>query len=301
MRDKMIKTMTCRSKTTERFWGSHFAVVKLCLLGIVASWLICTHAGAQDSNPDSNLKDAPSEITAPIRVGKIPNEPYGVWLALGSPFRYLFAATSVFVVWLTIERLVVLRYGRVIPRHFVKRFFEHLKEGNLDPKMALKLCEENGSPIALVLANGVRKWGKSSVEIEQAIIDGGERQVSQLRKHIRALNGAATISPLLGLLGTVMGMIKSFNDISQKAAMGKSEELAGGIGLSLLTTAAGLAIAIPSLVMYMYFTSRVDTLVVDMDTKAQEMVDYISAEGLAEQSRANSKSATAKPEPRRVV
>ena len=175
-----------------------------------------------------------------------------------------------------------------------------MQAGNLDPKMAIKLCEDNGSPIALVLASGLRKWGKSSVEVEQAIIDGGERQVSQLRKHIRVLNGAATVAPLLGLLGTVVGMIDSFNRISQKAAMGKSEALASGIGLSLLTTAAGLGIAIPALVMYMYFTGRVDSLVIEMDGIAQELVDKISAEGLAEQAR-TAKLSAAKPESRRAV
>jgi biopolymer transport protein ExbB len=296
----MMDRSTGPGRTRKPHWRTRIALGMLLVVFLVCSSVVWNQATAQGQ--DVAPSDVPQNVNQPLNVGKIPSEPYGVWLALGNPFRYLFAATSVFVVWLTIERLVVLRYGRVIPRHFVKRFFEHLKEGNLDPKSAIKLCEENGSPIALVLANGLRKWGKSSVEVEQAIIDGGERQISQLRKHIRALNGAATISPLLGLLGTVMGMIKSFNDISQKAAMGKSEELAGGIGLSLLTTAAGLAIAIPSLVMYMYFTSRVDALVVEMDAKAQELVDYISAEALAEQARANAKTgATAKPEPRRAV
>lgn len=231
--------------------------------------------------------------------GKIPTEPYEVWLALGA-FRFPLALTSIIVLWFTIERLVVLRHGRVIPTPFVKRFFEHLKAGNLEQKMAIKLCEDNGSPIALVLANGIRKWGKSSVEVEQAIIDGGERQVSQLRKHIRILNGAATIAPLLGLLGTVVGMIDSFNRISQSAAMGKSEALASGIGLSLLTTAAGLGIAIPALIMYMYFTGRVDSLVIEMDGIAQELVDMISAEGLSEQARATAKAST-KAESRRAV
>ncbi|HEY0981361.1 MotA/TolQ/ExbB proton channel family protein, partial [Schlesneria sp.] len=141
----------------------------------------------------------------------------------------------------------------------------------------------------------------SSVEVEQAIIDGGERQVSQLRKHIRILNGAATIAPLLGLLGTVVGMIDSFNRISQSAAMGKSEALASGIGLSLLTTAAGLGIAIPSLIMYMYFTGRVDSLVIEMDGLAQDLVDIISAEGLSEQARAAAKANSAKAESRRAV
>ena len=276
----------------------------LVMLLLFAAGMIWAQADAQESSPSNegaSAAKAPwTKDAAWSKEGNIPSEPYEIWIALGA-FRYPLALTSIIVVWFTIERLVVLRHGRVIPRPFVKRFFEHMEAGNLDPKIAIKLCEDNGSPIALVLANGIRKWGKSSVEVEQAIIDGGERQVSQLRKHIRILNGAATVAPLLGLLGTVVGMIDSFNRISQKAAMGKSEALASGIGLSLLTTAAGLGIAIPALIMYMYFTGKVDSLVIEMDGMAQELVDMISAEGLAEQARSAKAAAAGKPEPRRAV
>lgn len=287
-----------RLETRYGLQSKGLSLASLLVLLVMAVSTIWTQARGQDSvNESDNSTPRAKAGGKEDQIGRIPVEPLEVWEKLGV-FRYPLGVCSIIVVWFTIERLVILRYGRVIPRHFVKRFFEHLQEGNLDPKSAIKLCEENGSPIALILANGVRKWGKSSVEVEQAIIDGGERQVSQLRKHIRVLNGAATISPLLGLLGTVVGMIKSFNDIGQMNAMGKSEKLATGIGLSLLTTAAGLAVAIPALVMYMYFTSRVDALVIDMDGKAQELVDYISAEALAEQSRA-AKAGVVKPETRR--
>ncbi|MFO0917307.1 MAG: MotA/TolQ/ExbB proton channel family protein [Planctomycetaceae bacterium] len=233
----------------------------------------------------------------------IPRDPMGIILALGW-FVYPLGLTSIIALWVAIERLVVLRRGRVIPRHFVKRFFDLLEEGKLDPKSAMKLCEENGSPIAAVFAHGIRKWGKPSVEVEQAIIDGGERQVSQLRSYLRVLNGAATVGPLLGLLGTVWGMVESFNTIALKAAMGKSSELAAGIGLALLTTVVGLLIAIPALVMYMYLAGRVDALVMEMDSLAQELVDFISAEGIMEQQRtaAANRTAAAKPvDARRAV
>ena len=172
--------------------------------------------------------------------------------ALGLPLLIAFLGTSVIAVWFTIERLVVLRRGRVIPRPFVERFLQNLEQGNLEPEQALTLCEENGSSIALVFAHGIRKWGKSSVEVEQAIIDGGERQVSHLRSHLRVLNAVAQITPLVGLLGTVIGMIQCFNDVAISQAMGKADQLAGGIGIALLATAAGLVVAIPSLTMYMY-------------------------------------------------
>lgn len=215
----------------------------------------------------------------------IPETPWEVLKAMGYLFSVPLVASSIVAFWFAIERLVVLRRARVIPKAFVKRFFQHLEQGKLDPKAALRLCEENGSPVALVFAHGLRKWGKPSVEIEQAIIDGGERQISRLRTHLRVLNGVATITPLIGLLGTVVGMIGAFNQMASTAAMGQTERLAGNIGLALLTTAAGLIIAIPALIMYMYLAGRVDALVVEMDQLAQRLVDLISAEALADQSR----------------
>jgi biopolymer transport protein ExbB len=212
----------------------------------------------------------------------IPTSPLEIAAALGWPILSAFAVASVIAVWFSIERLLVLRRSRVIPRHFVERFLQNLEQGNLDPEQALRLCEENGSPMANVFAYGVRKWGKPSVEVEQAIIDGGERQVAQLRSHLRALNAIATLGPLLGLLGTVIGMIRCFNEIAMSQAMGKADQLAGGIAIALLATAVGLFIAIASLTMYMYLAGRSDALVMDMDLLAQEVVQLVSAEAIAE-------------------
>jgi biopolymer transport protein ExbB len=205
----------------------------------------------------------------------------GIVQAMGYEFVVPFVIASVIAMWFSIERLVVLRRGRVLPRPFIQRFLQHLEQGQVDRESALELCEENGSPVASVFAHGIRKWGKPSVEVEQAIIDGGERQVSQLRKHLRVVNGVATVTPLIGLLGTVIGMITAFNEIANTGPLGKAQELAVGISLALLTTAAGLMIAIPSLIMYMYLAGRVDALVMEMDHLAQNVVHLISAEGLA--------------------
>lgn len=199
----------------------------------------------------------------------------------GGPLMIPIIFCSVVALAFGVERMVILRRRRVIPKSFVNRFLAHLEQGTLDRVKALRLCEENGSPVAEVFAHGVRKWGKPSVEVEQAIIDGGERQVNQLRKHLRVLNSVATIAPLLGLLGTVMGMIQCFNEIANNHAMGKAKQLAGGIGIALITTAGGLSVAIPALILYMYLTGRVDALVVEMDGLSQKVVDLISAEGQA--------------------
>ncbi len=188
------------------------------------------------------------------------------------------------------ERAIALRRGRVIPAPFVKRFLHQLREGKLDRDQALDLCQESQSPVSEVFAGAVRKWGRSSVEVEQAIIDAGERVGHGLRRYLRLFNAIATLGPLLGLLGTVFGMIRLFNDISTADAMGRTELLAGGISEALLTTAAGLSIAIPALCIYLLFVSRVDRLLLDIDALGQELVQLISAEALQDAKGARGKS-----------
>ena len=176
------------------------------------------------------------------------------------------------------ERAMSLRKGRVIPRPFVKRFVSQMQTGELSRGEASRLCKENKSPVASVCGAAVRKWGQPAQVIEAAIADEGERVGNRLRRSIRMFNGISTITPLLGLLGTVIGMIRAFNAIVTTGAMGKPELLAAGISQALITTAAGLCVAIPALIAYLYFTSRVDHLLMEMDSIGQQMVDSISLE-----------------------
>jgi len=188
------------------------------------------------------------------------------------------------------ERSINLRRGRVIPKPFVTRFLQQIREGELDRQQALTLCDENKSPVAVVFAGAVRKWGRPAVEVEQAIIDAGERVTNHLRRYLRVLNAVATVSPLLGLLGTVVGMIRSFNAIATHDAMGRPELLASGISQALLTTAAGLSVAIPALLFYLFFVSRVDRLIIDIDALGQELANMISAGELHDKEAPASKS-----------
>jgi biopolymer transport protein ExbB len=146
--------------------------------------------------------------------------------------------------------------------------------------------------VAEVFAGAVRKWGRPAVEIEQAIIDSGERVTNGLRRYLRVINGVATVSPLLGFFGTVTGMIRAFNTIATADALGRPELLAKGISEALLTTAAGLTVAIPALICYLFFLSRVDRLIIDIDALGQEVVETISAEQLQDKQQAP-------PKPRR--
>ena len=199
----------------------------------------------------------------------------------GGPMMFPLGLSSFLLLVFVFERLIALRRGRVIPKPFVKRFLEQISEGQLDRELALELCEQNRSPVAEVFGAAARKWGRPAVEVEQAIIDAGERITHGLRKYLRILNGISTVSPLLGLLGTVLGIINCFNTIARSSAMGHYDLLAGGIGEALLTTAGGLFVAIPALVAYLCFVGRVDQLIMEIDAESQKLVELISAESQA--------------------
>ena len=208
----------------------------------------------------------------------------------GGWMMYPIALCSFVLTVFCFERLIALRGGRVIPRPFVRRLIEQLQQQQIEKEEALELCERNPSPIAQIFVAAVKKYGRPAVEVEQSVLDSGERVTYQLRRHLRLLNAISNVSPLLGLLGTVLGMIEAFNAISTQEAMGRPELLAGGIGHAMLTTAAGLLVAIPAYLAYMYFLGRTDRLVMEMDVYAQQVIDAISAEGLSESEHGKSRS-----------
>jgi biopolymer transport protein ExbB len=207
-------------------------------------------------------------------------------LVAGGPLVIPIVLSSFVMLLIVFERLISLRRRRVVPRLFIERFLLQLRENALDRNEALARCEAESSHIARVFAAAVRKWGKPAVEVEQAVLDEGERIANVLRRYLRVLNGVSTVSPLLGLLGTVWGMIQSFNVIASSPAMGRAEMLAGGISVALITTAAGLLVAIPAMIFYLYFVGRVDHLIMEIDHQGQELVNLISCEALEERRTA---------------
>ncbi len=196
----------------------------------------------------------------------------------GGPLMVPIGLCSFILLVFVFERAIALRRGRVIPRPFVKRFMHQLRVGGIDQEEALALCEKNRSPVAEVFTAAVLKWGRPSVEVEQAIIDSGERVTNGLRRYLRLFSTISTLGPLMGLLGTVLGMIRAFNRIATADAMGRPELLAGGISQALLSTAAGLTLAIPAFIAYTFFISRVDRLIIEIDTLGQDVVSSIAAD-----------------------
>jgi biopolymer transport protein ExbB len=252
----------------------------LLVLWLLAGLVVCCGSTAAEETAAIDEVAAEQRAAPVAEENPIPTRDLWDIIQDGGLLMIPLAVCSLLLVTLIFERTISLRRGRIIPRPFVRRFLEQIRGGELEREGALELCEENGSPVATVFAGAVRKWGRPGVEVEQAIIDSGERATNGLRRYLRIFNGIATISPLLGLLGTVVGMIRAFNAIATSDAMGRPELLATGISQALLTTAAGLSIAIPALIVYMYFVSRVDRLIIDIDALAQQLVNVISAEEL---------------------
>ena len=269
---KLLKSLTFRTCCI---------TLSLCAAAFVVSHV--SHAAdppTAAANPDLEpISESGSDPQAEnVNAGEIAEQNLFVIIQQGGLLLYPILFASFILVLFVFERLISLRRRRVIPRPFVRQFLHQLRERSMDQEEAMAMCRKNGSPVAEVFAGAVQKWGRPAVEVEQAIIDSGERVTGGLRRYLRLINGIATVTPLLGLLGTVVGMIQAFNDIATADAMGKPELLAAGIGQALITTAGGLTVAIPALIAYMFFLSRVDRLVMDIDAVSQDVVAEISAE-----------------------
>jgi biopolymer transport protein ExbB len=265
------------------------------LIGLAAIVTLPSRPAAAQSGDSANTADEPAvkiaadgSTPAAPAVASAPSTSkslLGIVREGGIVMLPLLICSFVMLIFV-FERAISLRRGRVIPGPFVKRFLHQLEDGQLDKEQALLVCEENGSPVSRVFSAACKKWGRPAVEIEQSIIDTGERVVHELRNYLRVFNGLVTLSPMLGLLGTVCGMIHAFSDIATADAMGRPELLAKGISEALLSTATGLAVAVPALVLYWWFVSVVDRLTVRIDALGQEVVGQISAEAIQEKAAA---------------
>lgn len=179
---------------------------------------------------------------------------------------------SVVAVAIIIERLWTLRRRRVLPDDLTVKVWEWAHNRKLDEVHLRALAES--SPLGQILATGLLNRGRSREIMKESIEDTGRHVVHELERYLNSLGTIAAITPLLGLLGTVIGMVKVFTAITTHG-VGNPAVLAGGISEALLTTAAGLSIAIPSLIGYRYLRGRVDSLVVQMEKEAMKLVDTI--------------------------
>lgn len=182
---------------------------------------------------------------------------------------------SVIAVAIIAERLWTLRASRVLPRHLVAQVWDWAKDKQLDMERLRKLRAD--SPLGRILAAGLVNRNASRSIMKEAIEDTGRHVVHELERYLNTLGTIATISPLLGLLGTVFGMIQVFSAITTHG-VGNAGAVAGGISVALITTAAGLMVAIPSLLFYRFFRGKVAMLVLRMEKQALRMVEVLQGQ-----------------------
>ncbi|OOZ42061.1 biopolymer transporter ExbB [Solemya pervernicosa gill symbiont] len=182
---------------------------------------------------------------------------------------------SVVALAIIAERFWTLQRNRVMPKHLVAQLYASVRQGPMAPDQIQTLRQ--GSALGRILAAGLTNMNHSREVMKEGIEDTGRHVVHELERFINTLGTIAAITPLLGLLGTVIGMIKVFAAITSQG-LGNPTALAGGISEALITTATGLCVAIPSLMFYRFFRGRIDELVIGMEQEAMKMVEVMHGE-----------------------
>lgn len=187
-------------------------------------------------------------------------------LISGGPLMWPIGFMSVLVIAFSIERALALRRSRVIPRALIRELGDLGTQGRFDPRQAYRICQQYPSTTATIIRAMLLKVGRPHAEVEQAVNDVCQREASRLYNNIRTLNLAASVTPLMGLLGTVWGMIEAFFATANLApGANRAEELASGIYVALVTTLGGLTVAIPAVMLAHYFEGKIQKLFHEID------------------------------------
>lgn len=179
---------------------------------------------------------------------------------------------SIIAAAIILERLWTLQRQRVLPKELTDKVWKLVEGRQLQDKHIAAL--QQNSPLGKVLAAGLENRNRPREIMKEAIEDTGRHVVHELERFLNALGTIAAISPLMGLLGTVFGMIRTFNTITS-TGIGNPAAMAGGIAEALITTAGGLAVAIPAVICYRFLRRRVDDLVIDMEKEAIKIVQAL--------------------------
>ena len=179
---------------------------------------------------------------------------------------------SVLALGIAVERFISLTRGKLLPAEFSEGLRETFAGGK-DYKAGMEYCEENPCPLSNIFKAGINRAPQGDEAMEKAIEDAGVREINKMKRSLKPLSVIARVAPLLGLLGTVYGMITAFQSASAMG-VGKADRLATGIYEALVTTATGLTLAIPVVIVYEILCHRVDSIVDHMDDQAFEFLEY---------------------------
>jgi biopolymer transport protein ExbB len=182
---------------------------------------------------------------------------------------------SIVALAIIVERLWTLRTARIMPPQLLPQVWNLYRKDQLDNVQLRKL--KTSSPLGAILAAAIGSFAEGRDAMKESVEQTGRQVIHDLERYLNALGTIASVSPYLGLLGSVLGMIKVFSTFSAAGGIGNPTRLAGGISEILVATAAGLAVAIPSLIFYRYFQGRVTDLTLQMEEEAVRMIDVLSS------------------------
>ena len=196
-------------------------------------------------------------------------------LTAGGGLLVLMLLSSIVALAICIERLYTLNAKKIAPPHLLATVWKQLKAGEMDAARLRTL--KQSSPLGRILAAGLGNAYHGRDVMKESIQEAAAHVIHDLERYLNTLGTIAAITPLLGLLGTVVGMIKVFAEIMAQGT-GNASVLAGGISEALITTAAGLTVAIPALAMHRYFIGKIDAIVVELEQETIKLVDALHSE-----------------------
>lgn len=195
-------------------------------------------------------------------------------IVAGGPLMIPIGLCSVVALAYATERWIRLRPGYLGTTAFGRAVVDTVRDEGVDP--ALELCKKDSHPLARILAAGLKRAGEPFLDREKAVEDTAASEVRKLGSNLRPLLLVWLVSPLLGLLGTVWGMIDAFSGIATEAGIGRPEVLADGIYKALMTTAAGLAVAIPAIVLHHFLRGKLDVFAESSEAFYREIDEHMS-------------------------
>lgn len=260
-------------------------IVGICLLAVL---LFASRADAEAGGEQSRTAASETKQNQSVAAQEGTRWTFGAMIRRGGYMMYPILLCSVVGLGFTIERIISLQRKRHLPERLAERVIERALDE--DPNAGAVVALEVGGSLGRLLAGALRRAGMSRQEMTQGVLDESGRLQYDLRRNTRVLGICSSVSPLLGLLGTVVGMIKAFEGVKAEGlGRGAGEQIAGGISEALLTTGAGLTVAIPCFLLYQFFKGRGDDIV----REAEEIAEHF----VLEYQRRSETTTTARREP----
>jgi biopolymer transport protein ExbB len=266
-------------QTRQRSKYFRFAIY-IAVIATYFVWLPYSSSPVQAQAPPETLEDV-TETSPPATPGSSPSEPENPPTSLWSMYvasgliGFVITLLSVIGLGFIVEHFLTIRKATIMPDHVVDELNKLIHQGQIDSAMAYCQEPQNVSLFSQVVLAGLQRYRGSEfgfAEYKAAVEEAGEEQTNRLYRKTEALGVIGAIAPMLGLLGTVQGMILGFNVIAESGGSAKPGQLASSISLALVTTFEGLVVAIPAMVAFSFFRNRIDSLVSEAGSRVEQVL-----------------------------